>query len=314
MGRPSGHLHNHVQVAPHAAGDVGAVHAEHAADDELADRHAQRAVDEQRAAAGFVDEEKDDGGEDDEERVLHPRGDEVDVAAQPGHLEDVHDVVGHDVCAGELLPGLHGHARERAAPHAVFDEFAPAVKGFALGLQDGGDFFPLGDDEGVFDVPARLDARQDFDGLFGAADFGEPARRAREEGDAEHEACGGDELDAPCGAKGCGAGDEGAAIADEEHDEDAPFDGELLDHDDAPAFLLLGDFGQVDGHLGGCHADADPVEDAAGDEHAEAIAGDLHGGPGEPEETGEEDGVPAADAVGEGPGEDGANDGASSQC
>jgi len=39
----------------------------------------------------------------------------------------------------------------------------------------------------------------------------------------------------------------------------------------------LGDLGEVDGDLRGGDADADTVEDAAGDEGTEAISGDLDG-------------------------------------
>ena len=86
-----------VEVVAHALRHVGAVVAQHAADDEHADAHADGAVDEQGPAAGVVDEEEGAGREDDEERVLHPGRDEPDVPCQPGHLEDVDYVVGHHV-------------------------------------------------------------------------------------------------------------------------------------------------------------------------------------------------------------------------
>ena len=43
----------------YAAGDVLAVRAENAADNELADAHADGAVDQERTTAGLVDEEED---------------------------------------------------------------------------------------------------------------------------------------------------------------------------------------------------------------------------------------------------------------
>lgn len=116
---------------------------------------------------------------------------------------------------------------------------------FALGLEDGGDFFPLGYDQRIVDIPVGLDAGKDFHRLFSSADFSKPAWGPREERDPEHEAHSRDELDAPSCAEGGGAGDEGAAVADEEHDEDAPFDGKLLDHDDGTAFFFFGDLGEV---------------------------------------------------------------------
>ena len=121
-----------VEIAFDAQGNVGPVGAQNSADDKLADSHTYGAVDEEGATAGVVNEEEGHAGEDDEEGVLHPRRDEVDVARQPGHFKHVDHVVGHDICATELLPGLHGHACYRAAPHTILDELAPAFSGLAL--------------------------------------------------------------------------------------------------------------------------------------------------------------------------------------
>ena len=151
-----------------------------------------------------------------------------------------------------------------------------------------------------------LNTGKDFHRLFCSADFSKPARGAREERDPEHEAHGRDELDAPSCAEGGGACDEGAAVADEKHDEDAPFNGELLDHDDGTAFLFFGDLGEVHRDLGGSDPYADAVDKTTAYQHTVAIAGDLNGCAGEPEETRYEDGVAAADSVGERTSEEGA--------
>ena len=123
------------------------------------------------------------------------------------------------------MPGLDRHAGKRTAPHAGFDEFAPAAEGFALSLEGGADFFPFGYDEGIIDVGVGLDLGEDFNGLVCAAGFCEPAQGVGEEGDSEQEDYGGDELDGLYCAEGGGAWDEGAGVADEEYDEDALFDG-----------------------------------------------------------------------------------------
>lgn len=302
-----------VGVPTHAARDGLAVGTQHAADDEMADSHAHGAVDEERPATGLVDEEEDGGGEDDEEGVLHARRDEVDVPGEAGHLEDVDDVVGHDVGAAELLPRLHRHTGDGAAPHAVEEELAPPLGRLGLGGQDGGDLLELGDDERVLGVAVRVDAGQDADGLVAAADLGQPARRARQEGDAQHEDEGGHKLDAPGGAEAGGAADEGAAVADEEHDEDTPLDGQLLDDDQRAALLLACNLREVDGHLRRGDADADAVEHTTGDELAVLLAGDLDGGADEPEEAGHEDGVATAEAVGQRTGEERTDDGATGE-
>ena len=152
-----------------------------------------------------------------------------------------------------------------------------------------------------------LDVGKDFHRLFCSANFSKPARGAREERDPEHEAHGRDELDAPSCAEGGRAGDEGAAVAHEKHDEDAPFDGELLDHDDGTAFFFFGDLGEIHRDLGGGDSYADAVDKTTAYQHTVAIAGDLNGCAGKPEETCYEDGVAAADFVGERTSEEGAH-------
>ena len=145
----------------------------------------------------------------------------------------------------------------------------------------------------------RLDAGKDSHRLFRPADFSKPAWGAREERDPEHEAHGRDELDAPSCAEGGGTSDEGAAVADKKHDENTPFDGKLLDHDDGTAFFFFGDLGEVHRDLGGSNSYADAVDKTTAYQHTVAIAGDLNGCASEPEETRYEDGVAAANFVGE---------------
>ncbi len=88
--------------------------------------------------------------------------------------------------------------------------------------------------------------------------------------------------------------------------EDAPFDGELLDHDDGTALFLFRDLGEVHRDLGGGDSYAYAVDKTTTYQHTVAIAGDLNGCAGEPEETCYEDGVAAADFVGERTSEEGA--------
>lgn len=64
------HGDDDVGVAVYTARDVGAVSAEDAADDKLAETHAYGVVDKERTTARFIDEEENHGGEDDEKGVL----------------------------------------------------------------------------------------------------------------------------------------------------------------------------------------------------------------------------------------------------
>lgn len=72
--------------------------------------HGDTTVDEQRTTAKLVNEAQSDGCSDDEYDVLNGRRDEVHVSSKTGHLEDVHDVVHHDVSAEKLLPDLGGES------------------------------------------------------------------------------------------------------------------------------------------------------------------------------------------------------------
>jgi len=202
-------------------------------------------------------------------------------------------------CILYLLPRLDGDAGHGPLPHALLDKLAPAPLALALEAQHGRDFFPLGHDEGVLAVAAGLDVGEGLDCLVLAADLGEPARRAWQEWQAEHEEDAGHKLHAPGRSERGGAVDERTAVADEVHEEDSPLDGELLDDDDTAAAFHLGNFSEVDGDLGRSDSDADAVEEAAGDERSEAIGSHLDGSTGKPPETGKEDAVATTKPVGD---------------
>ena len=144
-----------------------------------------------------------------------------------------------------------------------------------------------------------LNTGKDFHRLFCSAHFSKPAWGAREKGDPEHEARGRDKLDAPSCAEGGGASDERAAVAYKKHDKDTRFYGELLDHNNGASFFLFGDLGEVHRDLGGGDSYAHAVDKTTAYQHPVAIASDLNSCAGEPEETCYEDGVAAADFVGE---------------
>lgn len=75
-------------------------------DREVECSHGDTAVDEQGATAKLVDKAQGYGRSDEEYNILDGRRDEIDVPGQTGHLEDVDNVVHHDVSAKELLPDL----------------------------------------------------------------------------------------------------------------------------------------------------------------------------------------------------------------
>ena len=50
-----------------------------------------------------------------------------------------------------------------------------------------------------------------------------------------------------------------------EHDQDTPGDGPLLTTDESPTFARRSQLGNVDWHLSGANADAEPIDDPADD-------------------------------------------------
>jgi len=130
------------------------------------------------------------------------------------------------------------------------------------------------------------------DGLLRSIDLGEPTWGPGQERETDHEEDTGDKLDAPSCSKRCSlSGNERATVTDEvpkiisecletwlahSHDEDTPFNGQLLDDNDGSTLRVLGDLGEVDGHLRRCDADCHTVEYATNNEHSSAIAGNLN--------------------------------------
>ena len=136
-----------------------------------------------------------------------------------------------------------------------------------------------------------LHLSESLNGSFGASGFGEPAWRAREKGNANHKAHGGNKLDTLCSAKEGGALHEGAAVSDKEHYQDAPLNGQLLDHDDRTAFFRPSDLRKADGYLGGSNANANAIDDTNSDEHTVVVTSDLDSSSDKPKYAGDEYGI-----------------------
>ena len=138
----------------------------------------------------------------------------------------------------------------------------------------------------MINIPTRLNPSQNINSLLRPSHLRQPPRTPRQQRQQRQQNHSRDELNAPCRTErsaALGRADEGAAIADEVHEQDTDFDRELLDHDDASALVFFGNLGQVDRDLGGGDADADSVDEAAGDELADAVGAYLEGGADEPE-------------------------------
>lgn len=67
--------------------------AHDAADHKVTEGHGQGSIYKQCSSTNLVDKEKHDRREDDEEGVLYTASNEINVARETRHGEDVHDVV-----------------------------------------------------------------------------------------------------------------------------------------------------------------------------------------------------------------------------
>lgn len=97
------------------------------------------------------------------------------------------------------------------------------------------------------------------------------------------------------------------------HEENTPFDSQLLDDDDGSTLAVFCDLRQIDRHLGRRDADSHAIEDTAGNEHTTTIAGDLNRSPEEPPKAREHERISSSDPVRNRACDDGSHHGARSQ-
>lgn len=108
-------------------GDRVAARGHQTGNSEIERSHGDTTVDEQRTTAKLVNEAQGDGCSDKEYDVLNGRRDEVHVSSKACHLEDIHDVVHHDVSAEKLLPDLGGESSPVGFTESVFCANSPKV-------------------------------------------------------------------------------------------------------------------------------------------------------------------------------------------
>jgi len=101
--------------------------------------------------------------------------------------------------------------------------------------------------------------------------------------------------------------------ANEVHDQDAPFDGQLLNDDESATLLLLCDFGDVNGDLRAGDANANAVEHTSSDQHTETVNRRLNGCTGKPPGTREKERIATAYCIGDRTSDGGPNNRASSE-
>lgn len=113
------HLPLDVEVVVHI-GDRVAARGHQTGNSEVERSHGDTTVDEQRTTAKLVNKAQGDSCSNEEYDVLNGRRDEIHVSSKTGHLEDVHNVVHHDVSAEKLLPDLGSESSAVGFTESVF--------------------------------------------------------------------------------------------------------------------------------------------------------------------------------------------------
>lgn len=144
-------------------------------------------------------------------------------------------------------------------------------------------------DKGVVRVTLAVDESKDSSAVLPAVLAGEPTRRLGKEHHHEEEEEGGDHLKTPWDtpsssvvADGVVIANEGAAVGDVVHDENAPGDGPLLHTNEATTLGGRRDFGNVDGDLSRLDTDGDTVDDTGDNEHTNVLGGTGESGTNDP--------------------------------
>lgn len=134
--------------------------------------------------------------------------------------------------------------------------------------------------------------------LFPSVVVREPSRGLREEEEHAEQDSARDTLDAPCNAERSRAFDAtDAAVRDEVHDEDAPFDGPLLDTDNASTCLCRGQLSEVDQTLRTRDTNGNATDDTSSNEMTDVLSRALQYGTDDPDECGDLNGTLATYSV-----------------
>lgn len=274
----------HGVVTVKAVGLWHGVGGEQAGHDEQPDEHEDTTGDQHGTTAGLVDEEQGGDGHDDVQHVLDGARKQHGVTSGAGHLENVHDVVHHDVHTAQLLPHLSGKTHDGLGEGFFAEQVLVAeVEGDLVDDDLFADFLELELDLWVVEVAVGADARHHLAGLLPAVVVGEPTGRLGQEegGEQQHEA--GHHLDAPGDAEGRGAVDEVAAVADEKQNHDTDGDAELEQAADEATDLGRRHLGAVHGRGRGPEPDAQPADHTAHDQHGAVLRRALQNRADDPE-------------------------------
>lgn len=264
------------------------------------------------AAELLADVQTTEGGEDVDGTEDH--GGDVRVGDTDGR-EDLGSVVEEEVGTGELLQGLQGHTDEDTTEHSRGSEDLEP-----LGLATGNlslvllaNLSQLVLDLRVVDRDAR-DKSQGLGGLGLSTTAVLPAGRLAHDQHAGAHDSGGDETDAHGDAPRALGLDGLGAVVDTVGDEDTEGDEQLVGGDESTTGLAGRGLGLVHGRQDGERADAETVNKTANDDLVPLVGGgDAHDVADDVDDAPEGDGELAAEPIGDGGGDQSANQAAGAE-
>lgn len=203
-------------------------------------------------------------------------------------------VLTHDVHARQLRPNLGEETNKGTVEHLRLEQVQVGNIGVAaLKLAHVLDVLQFVGDKRVVRITLAVHEGQHGTAVLPAVLAGEPTRRLGQKHHHEEEEEGGDHLEAPWDTPRGSVvlervllANEGAAVGDVVHDEDAPGDGPLLHADETTTLGRRRDFGNVDGDLGRFDTDGETVDDTGDDEHANILRGTGESGTNDPADIG----------------------------
>jgi len=220
-------------------------------------------------------------------------------------------VVHHNVHPGQLTPDLRKDPNVQPSQHLRLEQLPKAHICIPfLKINHLPNFAQFKQHKRCIRIALSMDQGKHVMAFFPFVVAREPARRLGKQHDSKEQEHRGEHLQAPGDAPSGGAGEIGAAVGDVEHDEDAPCDGPLLCANDSSALTRRRQLAHVHRDLGRADTDGEAVDEAAYDQHADALRCAYDDGTDAPDDTADLDSCLATEFVGEEAGTEGANEGA----
>lgn len=200
------------------------------------------------------------------------RGRQKNVATQTSHSENVSDVVHHNVHAGKLRPDLSKDTDVCSVNHIGLEQLHIGNVGVgSLELNDFSNFSQFLSNEWGVGVTAAMDKRQDLMSFLPSVFSSEPSWRFWQEEKSKEKKDSWNHLKTPWDTESSVSFEEGATIANVEHDENTPGDSPLLATDESSTLRWWCNLGNIDGNLSGADSNRETVDDTSDDKHGNVL-------------------------------------------